>query len=253
MPRSRLIPILLIDEGKSLVKTKQLKTPRYIGDPINTIKLFNDKHVDELIILEISRSSYPLDLNFLGSLANEARMPLCYGGGISSISEFEALTNLGFEKIAVGTALLGNYELVLEAAEIFGSQSVVAIVNVIEAENLSSDVRYVVTDGSGKQTDIDLIDHIRNLVEMGAGEILVHHLGRDGTREGFDKHLIQKVRTVTNTPITIAGGCRDFDNIIEVNSCFPGVGIGVGSAFVFKGRLDAVLIQYPNEIKLRLV
>lgn len=244
MYRSRVIPCLLLKNG-GLYKTVRFKDPRYLGDPINTLKLFNDKEADELVILDISASANGAGPNFdyIKRFTRECFMPICYGGGISSIKQVEKLFKLGVEKVAFNTSLFLNPDLISAASKIFGSQSIVASIDVKKRTFGSYSV--CVVSGS-KDTKRDPIQYAKRAEELGAGEILLSSIDHDGMMLGYDYELIQKVSSAVNVPVIASGGAGELADCVKaVNSGASAA--AAGSLFVYYGELRAVLINYPTQ------
>ena len=246
MLRSRLIPTLLIDKGR-LVKTTEFAEGKYVGDPLNTVRIFNEKRVDELFIADISASSLGRDPDFslLGKLAGESRMPLTYAGGVSRVEHFNRLVSLGVEKVAVGAAFIRNPGLVAEASQSVGRQSVSVVVNSISS--IEGGVNRVVYDTVHRTpTTINVPDFAARAESEGAGEIILYSVDRDGSMRGFDIELIESVKQRVDIPLTLVGGASNNDDLRELSQRFGPVGIGAGSIFVFTGKFRSVLIQYPS-------
>jgi cyclase len=243
MLKARIIPTLLI-QNKGLVKTSQFKNPVYLGDPINAIKIFNEKEVDELVIFDIeaSKNRKGIDWSMLNRLNREAFMPLGYGGGIKTIDDIKRIINLGYEKVILNSAILSNPRLLKDACEIVGSQSLVACVDIREA----SDGSYKVYDHLvRKSTDTDPLDYIRMLESMGAGEIIVHSVDREGTYRGYDIGILKEIASQIKIPIIALGGASSLQDLRDVLKTEISAA-AAGSIFVFFGRLRAVLINYPT-------
>jgi len=246
MLRPRIIPCLLIKDG-GLVKTVNFSNPKYVGDPINVVKILNEKEVDELIVLDISSTTSGQLLNYqlIENIAAECRMPLCYGGGISNVEQIKRLISLGVEKVSVSSAIFNNDKFLIEASKIVGNQSIAVVL----------DVRYINNDyyifiGNGqKNTGIQLLDFINKLLDIGIGELVINSVDRDGTMLGYDFDLVEKVKSLINIPLSIIGGASSHENISELFNKFGQIGAGVGSLFVFKGKYKAVLVNYPTGIE----
>lgn len=240
---SRLIPCLLLSAGR-LVKTIQFKNPMYVGDPINAVRVFNDKEVDELIVLDIdsSRNGTPIAYDLLGDLASEAFMPLCYGGGVRAMTEIERLFSLGIEKVAINTASIDRPGLITQASEVFGSQSVVGALDVGRTR---FGRERVVVGGGRRRTDRDPVDHARALVAAGAGELVVTSIDREGTREGYDLPLVRKVVSAVDVPVVAVGGAGNMSHVSAVWA-EGAAGAGAGTMFVTHGSRRGVLISYPS-------
>ncbi|OUU44691.1 MAG: imidazole glycerol phosphate synthase subunit HisF [Verrucomicrobia bacterium TMED56] len=242
MLRSRIIPCLLI-QNKGLVKTVNFTNPKYVGDPINTVKLFNEKEVDEMIILDIDASVKNIepDYSLIEKLAFECRMPLCFGGGIKSVEQASRIIELGVEKIALSSAIIENTSLITSIAQVIGSQSVVAIIDV--KKNFFGN--YEVFTKNGKQKIKHNLDKLLQQIEdCGAGEIVINSIDNDGVMKGYDLNLVEKVREAVNIPITVLGGAGSKDHIFELIDHYKIIGAAAGSLFVFKGIYKAVLINY---------
>ena len=239
----RVIPCLLLDDG-GLVKTVRFKSAKYVGDPINAIKIFNDKRVDELIVLDISASRERREPNYslIEEIASECFMPLCYGGAVSTLAQAKRIVNLGVEKIAVNHAALARPELVSELAAQLGSQSVVACIDVKK----SWAGRYRVYDSARhKLTDLDPFEHAQQLVRLGAGEVFINSVDRDGTQQGYDHELVQRFTSKLTIPVIACGGAWTTEHIRTVVKDSGASAAAAGSMFVFQGPHRAVLISYP--------
>jgi len=242
----RIIPCLLVHEN-GLVKTVKFKDPKYVGDPINAVKIFNEKEVDELIVVDIDASRYGKepDYKMIENLAVECRMPLCYGGGIKNISQAQKIFGLGVEKIAFSSAAIENPQIISEIAERVGNQSVVVVLD-IKKKTLSSKYELYIHNGT-KSTGIDPISFAVEMQKLGAGEIVVNSIDQDGVMKGYDMNLINKIREVISIPITAMGGAGSLDDIGNVICEHGIIGVAAGSLFVFKGKYRAVLINYPTQ------
>ncbi len=245
MLRPRIIPCLLIHKG-GLVKTTQFGDPKYVGDPLNTARIFNEKEVDELIVLDIdaSRIGRPPDEALIAKLAAECRMPLCYGGGVKTVDQIERLIALGVEKVALGSAAVKNPELIGNAAERVGSQSLVGVIDV-KATGLLRRPEVVILNATSR-TGLEPIEFATNLQSWGVGEIFLNSVDRDGKMQGYDLELIDHVRRAVSIPTTVIGGAGSLDDIRKLVRRHPIIGAAAGSLFVFKGKYRAVLINYPS-------
>jgi len=246
MLHPRIIPMLLV-KNKGLVKTTNFKDPKYVGDPINAVKIFNEKEVDELIVLDIEASSYNNEPNYqmIKNLAFESRMPLCYGGGIKSIDQLTKIIKLGVEKVSICSSALFDTDLVKNAVEVVGGQSVVITMDIKKARFSSKYMLF--SHGGTKVTDIDPIEYAQYVSNIGVGEIVVNSIDRDGTMKGYDMELIRKIKSVTKNPITAVGGAGALNDIALLFKTFGTIGAAAGSLFVFKGKYRAVLINYPSQ------
>lgn len=245
MLRSRIIPCLLI-HNKGLVKTVNFKDPKYVGDPINAVKIFNEKEVDELIVLDIDATREKTEPNFkmIKNLADECRMPFCYGGGITTAEQAKKIISMGAEKVALSYAALNNVELCKEIGSIIGNQSVVVIID-IKKKKLSRGYDIYTHNGT-KKSKWKLDNIIEKLEENSIGEIVINSIDKDGTMSGYDTTLIDYIRNKCSMPITVLGGAGSLNDIQNLISRFKTVGAAAGSLFVFKGKYKAVLINYPN-------
>ena len=245
MLRSRIIPCLLI-QNKGLVKTVNFKNPKYVGDPINAVKIFNEKEVDELIVLDIdaTKENRGPNLKMIKSLANECRMPFCYGGGITTVEQAVKIISLGAEKVALSYSALNNISLCQEIGDIIGNQSVVVVIDVKKKKIFGGYDIY--THNGTKKSNWKLNDFISKLEEIGIGEIVINSIDNDGVMQGYDLPLIENIREKCSMPITAIGGAGSLQNIKDLISKFKIIGAAAGSLFVFKGKYKAVLISYPN-------
>ena len=243
MLQHRVIPSLLLRNG-GLVKTERFAKPRYVGDPINAIRIFNEKEVDELIVLDIeaSRLGREPDYELIAAFAGECFMPLCYGGGIRSIDQAHRLFALGVEKISVQTGALHDLALVSRIAEAYGSQAVVVSVDV--SRSLLG--RYqLYSAATTKTVSRDWTEFIRAAIAAGAGEILVNAVDRDGTMKGIDRTLIAKAAAECTVPLIACGGVASLADIKQAVEA-GAAAVAAGAFFVFYGPHRAVLITYPK-------
>jgi len=245
MLRSRIIPCLLI-HNKGLVKTVKFKEPKYVGDPQNAVKIFNEKEVDELIVLDIdaTRENRAPNLEMIKNLADECRMPFCYGGGITTVKQARKIINLGAEKVALSYSALHNINLCQEIGAIIGNQSVVVVLDVKKKKLFGGYDIY--THNGTKKSKWKLDDIVAKLEEIGIGEIVINSIDNDGTMQGYDTALVENIRNRSSMPITVLGGAGTLDDIKNLISKFKIIGAAAGSLFVFKGKYRAVLINYPN-------
>jgi cyclase len=232
-----------------LVKTVKFKNPKYVGDPINAVKIFNEKEVDELIFLDITATTEKRKPNFrlINDIASECFMPFGYGGGISDLNDMRELFNLGVEKVIINTYAVENPSFVKSAAERFGSQSIVVSIDV--KKNLFGKYQ-VYTHGGKKVTKLDPATFAVRMEEIGAGEIILTSINRDGTMEGYDIGLIKKVSQSLNIPVVASGGAgtiQDFANAVKQGGA---AAVAAGSLFVFLGKHRAVLINYPKQTEI---
>jgi cyclase len=234
-----------VHEG-GLVKTVGFSQPKYVGDPLNAVRIFNEKEVDELMVLDIdaSRQGKEPNYNMIGKLANECRMPLCYGGGVKSVDHVERLIGLGVEKVAISSGAMARPELISEAAARAGSQSIAVVIDV-KVFGDSGAAEVVVLNGT-RRTRQDPVAVAEQMQQLGAGEIVLNSVDRDGTMSGYDMELIRRVRNATSLPLTVLGGAGSMSDIAQLILNYGIIGAAAGSVFVFKGKFRAVLINYPS-------
>ena len=244
----RIIPCLLVKD-KGLVKTVDFKNPRYVGDPINAVRIFNEKEVDELVVIDIdaTREKREPDYKMIENLSAECRMPLCYGGGVTTSDQIQRIIQLGVEKVAISSAAIENPSLVAEAAERVGNQSVVVVLDVRKA-SLQGEYE-VWTNNGGKSTGKSPVDLAQQMEKLGAGEIVINSIDNDGIMKGYDLGLVAKIKDVISVPLTVLGGAGSLKDISQLISRFGTIGAAAGSLFVFKGVYKAVLINYPNRVE----
>lgn len=245
MLRPRIIPCLLVHD-KGLVKTVKFASPKYVGDPVNAVRIFNEKEVDELIVLDIDATVKKREPDYLmiRNLAAECRMPLCYGGGVKTVDQAVRIIKMGVEKVAISSIAIENPALISEIARFVGSQSVVVVLDVKKAPRTGA--YEVWTHNATKNTGRDPVDVAQQLEELGAGEITINSIDEDGVMKGFDIELARRIRGAVTVPLTVLGGAgslRDLETMVQE---FGIIGVAAGSLFVFKGVYKAVLINYPN-------
>jgi len=247
MLSSRIIPCLLV-HNKGLVKTVNFKDSKYVGDPINAVKIFNEKESDELMVLDIDATVEKRDPDYkmIENLAIECRMPLCYGGGIKTVEQATKIFNLGVEKIALSSAAIENPELIANIAKEVGNQSVVVVIDVKKKMFGGYDIY---THNGRKKTKLNLEFFIKELQTLGVGEIVINSIDNDGVMKGYDLNLIEKVWPLVNVPLTVIGGVGSLEDIKIIINKFGIIGCAVGSFFVFKGKYKAVLITYITKLQ----
>lgn len=247
MLRPRITPCLLIYQG-GLVKTKCFKDPKYVGDPINAVRIFNEKEADELIVLDIDATVNRVQPNFglIAKLAAECRMPLCYGGGVTTAEQATRIVDMGVEKVAVSAAAIANPFLLTEMAAAIGRQSVVAMLDVRKRRGFFATGYEVWSHNCTTNHKLDPFRLAKEFQEAGAGEIVVNSVDRDGMMQGYDLELATQLKQVLKVPLTILGGAGSLDHITELLASLGLVGASAGSLFVFKGKYSAVLINYPT-------
>lgn len=248
MLRPRIIPCLLVHQG-GLVKTVGFQDPKYVGDPINAVKIFNEKEADELVVLDIDATvnGAEPDYRMIAHLAAECRMPLCYGGGVRTAEQARKIIALGVEKVAVSAAAVEDASLVGRIAQAVGRQSVVVVLDVRKKTGLFAKGGYEVFTRNGKKAHKqDPFELARQMQAAGAGEIVINSIDRDGQMKGYDLTLAAKMRQALQIPLTFLGGAGSHQDIEALFQTCGVVGASAGSLFVFKGPYRAVLINYPN-------
>jgi imidazole glycerol-phosphate synthase subunit HisF len=248
MIRARVIPCLLLTES-GLVKTVRFDEAKYVGDPINAVRIFNEKEVDELVLLDIqaSREGRGPDFDRVQDIVNEAFMPIAYGGGVTQLAQAQQLIRLGVEKVVINHSALGGYGLLREMSEHLGAQAVVMSVDV-KRDWMG---RYKVYDASARATvDLDLVEHVRAAVAAGAGEIFVNDVTRDGVGKGYDLELLRKVSAAINVPVIACGGAGTLAHLREAIDAGVSA-VAAGSMFVYLGKHRAVMINYPQPAALK--
>jgi cyclase len=245
MLRSRIIPCLLV-KNKGLVKTVRFANPKYVGDPINAVRIFNEKEVDELAVIDIDASVVRAEPDYamIQNLAVECRMPLCYGGGVKTLDQAKRIIGMGVEKVAISSAAIENPTLVSKIAEVVGSQSVVVVMDV--KKNPSNGRFEIWTHNATQRTNKTPAAFAGEVETLGAGEVVVNSIDNDGAMEGYDLELARTVRESMSLPMTVLGGAGSLSDVGKLIGSFGIVGAAAGSLFVFKGIYRAVLISYPN-------
>lgn len=247
MLRPRIIPCLLVHKG-GLVKTQGFKDGKYVGDPINAVKIFNEKEADELIVLDIDATVHGREPDFalIAKLAAECRMPLCYGGGVTTAAQAARIVDMGVEKVAVSAAAIANPRLLTEMADAVGRQSVVAVIDVRKKSGLFAKGYEVCTRNATVTHKLDPVALAVQLQEAGAGEVVLNSVDRDGLMQGYDLELASQFRQALRVPLTVLGGAGSLDHVSALVAKLGVVGAAAGSLFVFKGKYRAVLINYPT-------
>jgi cyclase len=231
---------------KGLVKTVQFRDPKYVGDPINAVKIFNEKEVDELIVLDIDATVEERgpDFDLIKNLAIECRMPFCYGGGVTTVEEAKKIIKLGAEKVAISSAAVNDFDILEKIGKAVGIQSVVVVLDI--RKKLLGGYEIFINNGK-KATGIKVKDFIQKLNQVGVGEIVINSIEHDGKMNGYDIQLIDLARQATDIPLTVLGGAGSYEDIKSIISRYKPIGVSAGSLFVFKGKYKAVLISYPNK------
>jgi cyclase len=248
MKRVRVIPVLLIKDN-GLVKSVKFKNYQYIGDPINAVKIFNDKEVDELVIIDITATAEKRnpDYSRITQLAGEAFMPLCYGGGISSITQVQQILYSGIEKVMLNNAAFENPQLIRQIAGQFGNQSIVVSIDV--KKNIWGKNK-VYTKNASFNTQLDPVDFARQCEDNGAGELMINSVERDGTYAGYDIALLKQVSQAVSIPVVACGGASAMSDFKDVITLGGASAVAAGSMFVFQRPHNAVLISYPSQEQL---
>lgn len=247
----RVIPVLLLQDG-GLVKTRKFKKPTYVGDPINAIKIFNEKEVDELVFLDIdaSKEKRGPDFALLKQIASECFMPLGYGGGIRSLADVNRIFSIGIEKVIFNTASFTNKLLIKEAAKEAGNQSVVVSIDI--KKNLLGK-RVLFSHARASVSKMDLISFAQHMQDIGAGELILNAVDRDGMMDGYDIDLIEQVTGAVEIPVVACGGAGSLDDFKQAVHKGNASAVAAGSIFVYHGPLKGVLISYPSQEILRTI
>ncbi len=245
MFRPRIIPVLLL-QNLGLVKSVKFKNHRYIGDPINAVRIFNDKKADELVFLDInaSKENRLISLDFVHKVGDEANMPFAVGGGIRTIKDIRSILELGAEKVVLNSSVFENPEFIKKAADAFGSSTIVVCLDV--KKNLFAKYQ-LVYQNANKKTKEDMVGFAQRMEEYGAGEIIVQSVDRDGTYLGYDIGIIKVVAESVSVPVVALGGARDYNDFgLAVKDGYASA-VAAGSVFVYHGPRRAVLISFPNQ------
>ncbi len=248
MRRVRVIPVLLLHKN-GLYKTVKFAKPGYVGDPINAVKIFNEKEIDEIVVLDIDATAQNRGPNFekISELASEAFIPLAYGGGITTMDQIQKLFFLGVEKIILNRSAFINPSLITEAAKRVGSQSVVASID-YKRNFFGKEIVYTI---NGKESaKLHPVDYARKLVEYGAGEIILNSIDRDGTYDGYDLAMIEKISKAVPVPVVAVGGASDVTDFRKAIQSGASA-VAAGSMFVYQRPHNAVLINYPGQAILK--
>ena len=244
MLRRRIIPFLLIDRNFDCVKTINFLDRKYIGDILNNIRIFNEKNVDEIVVLDIDASvnSYQPRLELIKKIASVCRMPVTYGGGVKNLEMSKKIISLGVEKICINSAVITNPDLIKEISEEIGSQSLSVSINFKKI-----DARYYCVDNNGKKIQKNIFDLLAEIQKNGAGEIIFNSYNDDGQMSWYDQHFLDTILNYVNIPSIIVGGCSSHEDIKKLFLKNKNIAAGCSSIFIFKGKLKAVLISYPSE------
>lgn len=245
----RIIPVLLL-KGKGLVKTVKFKAPRYIGDPINAVKIFNDLKADELIFLDItaSKENRSISADLVKDIGDEAFMPFSVGGGITDVEQIEQILKAGAEKVVMNTQAFLNPKLVEQAAKYYGSSSVAVSIDV--KKSMLGKYQVWIKDGS-LNTKQDPYSFAKTMENAGAGEVIINSIDLDGTMNGYDIGLINNIANNISIPLIACGGAGDLKHLKEVYDNGNASALAAGSMFVFHGARNAVLISYPSKKEIK--
>lgn len=246
----RIIPTLLINDG-GFVKTKKFKRPDYVGDPVNVINLFNRFEVDEIIILDISatKEKKSPDFELITDLANECWVPLAYGGGLNKIEDIKRIFSLGIEKVVINSAVRSDPDMVREAVRIYGSQAVVASVDL--GKDFLGKV-HAYTHSGKKKIKMPYMEYLKSLQDMGVGEIFLNFIDLDGTWAGYNLDIASDIISTLSIPVILCGGAGHRDDFIEPLK-MGAQAVAAGSLFVYKGQDKGVLINYPERDEIDLI
>ena len=246
--KTRVIPVLLL-RNDGLVKTVKFKNPTYIGDPINSVRIFNEKEVDELVFLDISATPEKRGPNFdlLQDVAGEAFMPMSYGGGISSFEDAKRILSIGFEKVVLNTLAHSDPDAVRKIVSVYGSQAVVACLDV-KKSMLGTLSLFTHSGATAIKSSID--EHLSNLKAMNVGEILINSIDKDGTQSGYDYKTLKYISDRVDIPTVACGGAKSIDCFVQAVTEAGCSAVAAGSMFVFHGKHRAVLISYPKRADL---
>lgn len=243
MLKKRVIPVLLLQNG-GLVKGEKFKKHKYVGDPINAVRIFNEKEVDELAFVDISSTinSAEPDFALIEDMASEAFMPIAYGGGIQRVEQVERLFRVGVEKVIINSAFFSNPEMIRECSQIAGSQSIVVAIDV--KKTLMGRYEACVHNGT-KKTGMNPVDYAIKVQQCGAGEILLTSIDREGVGQGLDLDLVKQVTVAVDIPVIAQGGVGHLEHIRQVVKVSGASAVAAGSFFTFHGKHKAVLLTYP--------
>jgi cyclase len=249
MFRPRVIPVLLL-RNKGLVKSVKFTNYRYIGDPINAVKIFNDLKADELVFLDIlaSKENRTISLDFIKDVGEEANMPFAAGGGINDIKHIKNIISAGAEKVVLNTVASQNPEFVKQASETFGSSTIVVCIDV-KKKFLGKEQIWAY--GGSKPTGISPVEFSQLMEEKGAGEIIIQSIDRDGTMLGYDLQLIRKISEAVSIPVVALGGAGNLQHMKQAYTEAYANGLAAGSIFVYHGARRGILINYPEQEEIR--
>jgi len=245
---NRVIPVLLLI-GNGVYKTKNFENPQYIGDPINAVKIFNEKEVDELIIIDIKATieSKKINYDLINDIASEAFMPICYGGGINSIEQITKLLKIGIEKVSINNEALDNIDFINTAVKDFGSSTIVGSIDI--RKNLFGK-NLVYRNRGSKNTGLDPVEFARYLEKNGVGELLITSINQEGTLSGYDINMLKKIIEQVKIPVIANGGAGSLEDMRKALVEAKASAVAAGSLFVYYGKHSAVLINYPDRLMI---
>lgn len=247
MSRTRIIPVLLLKNG-GLYKTIKFKNANYVGDPVNTVKIFNEKEADELVVLDFNASvdNRPIDFKKIGEIAGEAFMPMAYGGGIKSLDDAKRVFDAGYEKVVLNSVLFDQPDLIEKIGSVYGAQAVVAAIDI--KKNFLGKYKVYAHSGT-KSTNHTPAEWAKKLEQAGAGEILINNIDQDGSWGGYNLELIESVAHQVSIPLIACGGAGstvDFKKAVEAGAS----AVAAGSLFVYQRKGMGVLISFPTGLKI---
>ena len=244
MLRRRIIPFLLIDKNNDCIKTINFKDRKYIGDILNNIRIFNEKNVDEIVVLDIDASLnlYKPRFDLLKNIASVCRMPITYGGGVTDVEMSKKIINLGIEKICLNTAAITKPDLIKQISQEIGSQSLSVSINFRKINN-----KYHLVNNKGEKIKKNIYYFIQEIQKFGVGEIIFNSYNDDGKMSGYDLNFLEDALKNISVPSIIVGGCSNYEDIKKLFINYQNIAAGCSSIFIFKGKLKAVLISYPSE------
>ena len=249
MFRPRIIPVLLL-KNNGLVKSIQFKNYNYIGDPMNAVKIFNDLQADELVLLDIEASAQNrlISLDLVKNIGEEANMPFAVGGGIKTINDIRQIINAGAEKVIINSQAVQNPEFIKEAAETFGSSTIVVCIDV--KKDFWGKEQTWIANGT-KATGLNPVNFAKLVEEKGAGEIIIQAIGKDGMMAGYDTELVRRISSTVTIPVIALGGAGNLAHLKEAYQKGYANGLAAGSMFVYQGKQKGVLISYPSTKEIK--
>jgi cyclase len=249
MLKTRVIPVLLLKE-RGLVKGQQFKNHKYVGDPLNVVKIFNEKEVDELVFLDISATDENRgpDFDIIADIASETFMPFAYGGGVKTVGQVERLFSIGVEKAIINTAAFLDFKFVKESVKVAGSQSIVVSIDV--KKSLLGSYEVYVNNGKIK-TKLDPTTYAKQMQDLGVGELIVNSIDREGTGKGYDIKLLEMISNAVEIPVVGLGGAGCMQHLMDAKNQTNVSGLAAGDLFIFYGKHKAVLITYPKYSELK--